>query len=216
MSSPVMSSKSLLFGLCAVPFVGATMWFAIPADAAAEKGGCCEVVEPAPVDPEAELRRALVQIPNRVLLDQDGNEVRLYSDLIQGKKVIIDFIFTTCTSVCPTLQTVFEGVQTELGDRLGEDVILISVSVDPGTDTPERMKAFATDYNAKPGWYFLTGEVDDINEVLRAFGVWTKVKEEHSAMFVLGHEPTGKWMYQSGFVDPRSVVKQLENLCASD
>lgn len=209
----------ILGGLFAVPLLGVAVWYTMFAGAAETPGDdCCAVEHPvgAEASGEAEARRAQVRIPDHVLLNRHGKEVRLYSDLIQGKKVIVNFIFTTCSSVCPTLQTVFEGVQDELGSRLGKDVILISISVDPGTDSPERMKAFATEFNAKDGWYFLTGEAARINEVLQAFGVWTKTKEEHSAMFVLGDEPTGRWMYQSGFVDPRHVLKQLEALCASD
>ena len=149
-------------------------------------------------------------IPDALLTDQNGKQVRLYSDLIKGRKVVANFVFTTCATVCPTLQTVFEGVQKRLGDRLGKDVVMLSITVDPANDTPERMRAFAEDHHAKPGWYFLTGSVEDIRDVLLAFNVYTAKKEEHTALFVIGNEPAGRWMYQSGLVEPSVVVKQVE------
>jgi|RhiMethySRZTD1v2_1073278.scaffolds.fasta_scaffold1385631_1 protein SCO1/2 len=155
--------------------------------------------------------RAAVHIPDVVLVDQRGRRVRLH-DLVGGKRVIIDFVFTTCTSVCPTLQTVMQGVQQRLGDRLGTDTVLLSISVDPANDTPERLQAFAADYGARAGWHFLTGAPADVIDVLRAFGVYTSRKEEHSAMFVLGDERRGRWMYQSGFADPAAIVARLEAL----
>lgn len=156
--------------------------------------------------------RNLSGIPDLTLLDQHGNEQRLVTDLIKGRKVVANFVFSTCSTVCPTLQTVFEGVQKRLGDRLGKDVVMLSITVDPDNDTVARMKAFAEDHNAKPGWYFLTGKPADVREVLLAFNAYTAKKEEHTAMFVLGNEPAGKWMYQSGFVEPSVVVRALDLL----
>lgn len=174
---------------------------------------CCDIqpTTATSVDPQAAAARAAVRIPDHELVDQDGRRVRL-PELIAGKRVVVDFVFTTCTSVCPTLQTVMQGVQQRLGDRLGKDVVLVSISVDPANDTPARLRDFAADYDARPGWHFLTGAPADVSDVLRAFGVYTSRKEEHSAMFVLGDEPRGRWMYQSGFADPVVVVAQLEAL----
>lgn len=156
--------------------------------------------------------RNLTGIPDLPLLDQYGKEHRLVTDLVKGRKVVANFVFSTCSTVCPTLQTVFEGVQKRLGDRLGKDVVMLSITVDPDNDTVARMKAFAEDHNAKPGWYFLTGKPADVREVLVAFNAYTTRKEEHTAMFVLGNEPAGKWMFQSGFVEPSVVVRALDLL----
>lgn len=185
-----------------------------PAAAAAAEDCCDETAAREQAETAAAQRAgaSVGGIPDHVLLDQDGNKVRLYSDLIQGRKVVANFVFTTCATVCPTLQTVFEGVQKRLGDRLGKDVVMLSITVDPANDTVPRMKAFAQDHNAKPGWYFLTGSVEDIRDVLLAFNVYTAKKEEHTAMFVIGNDPAGKWMYQAGFVEPSVVVKQIEML----
>jgi hypothetical protein len=96
-------------------------------------------------------------IPDVELLDQDGNKVRFYTDLVKGRTVAINFIFTTCTTICPPLGATFARVQKELGERAGRDVQLISVSVDPATDTPERMKAWGAKFHAAAGWTFVTG-----------------------------------------------------------
>lgn len=183
--------------------------------AAATSEDCCDTeaaeTKAAAVAQELEGRN-LSGIPDLTLLDQDGKEHRLVTDLIKGRRVIANFVFSTCSTVCPTLQTVFEGVQKRLGDRLGKDVVMLSITVDPDNDTVARMKAFAEDHHAKPGWYFLTGKPENVREVLYAFNAYTAKKEEHTAMFVLGNEPAGKWMYQSGFVEPSVVVRALDLL----
>ncbi len=74
------------------------------------------------------------------LLDQDGRKVRFYSDMLKGKIVVVNAFFTTCTSVCPPMNRSMEKIQEALGDRLGKEVFLVSISVDPLTDTPPRIK----------------------------------------------------------------------------
>ena len=91
------------------------------------------------------------------LIDQDGRKVRFYSDVLKGKTVVINALFTTCTNVCPPISRNLERIQEALGDRLGKDVFLVSITVDPVTDTPERLKEYAQKFHARPGWSFLTG-----------------------------------------------------------
>jgi protein SCO1/2 len=226
MNSIAPVSRSLLFGSLTILAVSIGFWSVYAARTAGDGqvlDACCtEPEEHAAHEPAASAMdevaesRENVRIPDALMLNQHGEEVRLYSDLIEGKQVIINFVYSTCTSVCPTLQSVFQGIQSQLGDRLGTEVNLISISVDPDTDTPERLESFASDYGADSGWSFLTGNIDNVNDVLRAFGVYARTKEEHTSMFVLGDEPSGRWMYTSGFVAPASVVAQLEALCAGN
>ena len=226
MNSNAPTSSALLYGSLTILAVSIGFWSMYVVRGNGDKqvlDACCaDSEEHAAHEPavsateEVASRNDNVHIPDALMLNQDGEEVRLYSDLIEGKQVIINFVYSTCTSVCPTLQSVFHGIQSQLGDRLGTEVNLISISVDPDTDTPERLKTFASDYSADSGWSFLTGNIDDVNDVLRAFGVYARTKEEHTSMFVLGDEPRGRWMYTSGFVAPASVVAQLEALCAGD
>src|SRR6185503_29952 len=89
-----------------------------------------------------------------VLINQNGEQMRLYSDLIKGKIVVIIPFFTSCTGVCPVMNRNLESIQEKIGERLGKDIYLISISVDPLTDTPPRLKEYARRFNARPGWYF--------------------------------------------------------------
>ena len=91
-----------------------------------------------------------MDIPDVEVLDQDGNALHFYSDLIKGKTVAINFIFTNCTTICPPLGATFARVQKEMGDKVGKDVHFISISVDPLTDTPERLKAWGAKFKAGP------------------------------------------------------------------
>ncbi|HSN85206.1 MAG TPA: SCO family protein, partial [Thermoanaerobaculia bacterium] len=114
-----------------------------------------------------------IKIPDLALVDQDGKPVRFYSDLVHGKVVMINFIFTSCTTICPPMGATFGKVQELLGDRAGKDVHLIAVSVDPATDTPERMKAWGKKFGATPGWTLVTGDRDTVVQLLKGLGVYT-------------------------------------------
>ena len=97
------------------------------------------------------------------LLTQDGKEVHFYTDMLKGKVVLISFIYTNCTDICPILMPNLVRIQELLGDRSGRDVSLISISVDPEDDTPEVLKAYGEKYGAKPGWTFLTGKKENVS-----------------------------------------------------
>jgi cytochrome oxidase Cu insertion factor (SCO1/SenC/PrrC family) len=103
-----------------------------------------------------------IVIPDVEVLDHNGNALHFYSDLIKGKTVAINFIFTNCTTICPPLAATFARVQKEMGDNVGNDVHFISISVDPLTDTPERLKAWGAKFKAGPGWTFVTGDKQEM------------------------------------------------------
>src|SRR5215203_6212090 len=111
-----------------------------------------------------------VDLPDVPVVDQDGRAMRFRSELLKDRTVAVNFVFTTCTTVCPALTTTMRAIQRELGDRVGQDVWLISLSVDPTVDRPERLRAFAAGFGAGRGWTFLTGEPADIKRLLEAFG----------------------------------------------
>lgn len=136
---------------------------------------------------------------NAVLVTQDGKEVRLYDDLIQDKLVVFSFIYTRCTKQCGLITASLARVQRELGDRLGKDIFLYSVSIDPEHDTPEVLKRYAAAFRARPGWTFLTGKKADVVALRRKFGDMTEV-EEHSANLSIGNDRTGQW-FATGAVD---------------
>lgn len=146
------------------------------------------------------------------LLDQDGQEVRFYTDALRGKIVLISFIYTNCTDICPILMHNLSDVQASLGDRFGKDVFFVSISVDPEDDTPEELKKYAGRYEAKPGWTFLTGPKKDVDAVIRRFGEFHDDFEDHSMTFVLGDVKNARWSKMRGDQPPETVLPRLRDL----
>src|SRR4051794_4465131 len=107
-----------------------------------------------------------------VLVDQDGVERRFYTDLVQGKTVVINVMFTTCKDSCPIMAGNFARIQEWLGPRLGKDANMLSITIDPQTDSPERLKAYAERFKARPGWYVLGGTKTNVDTVLRKLGLY--------------------------------------------
>jgi protein SCO1/2 len=149
-------------------------------------------------------------IPDVELLDQDGRKVRFYTDLVKGKVVAVQFIFTTCTTICPPLGATFARVQRDLGERAGRDVQLISVSVDPVTDTPERLKAWGEKFHAAEGWTFVTGAKPQVDELLRALGAGVGSPSEHTPEILIGNDAAGQWTRAYGLTRPAALVKLIE------
>lgn len=131
--------------------------------------------------------------PNLELITQDGARVRFYDDLLKGKTVLINSLFTTCTGVCSPMTANLARVQKYLGDRVGRDIVIISISVDPEVDTPAVLKAYADKFGAKPGWYFLTGSKANVNGVLAKLGSYVEDKNDHSTLLLIGNVPRGGW-----------------------
>jgi cytochrome oxidase Cu insertion factor (SCO1/SenC/PrrC family) len=148
-------------------------------------------------------------IPDVELLDQDGRKVRFYTDLVKGRTVAVQFIFTTCTTICPPLGATFARLQKELGARAGRDVRLISVSVDPATDTPERMKAWGAKFHAGEGWTFVTGAKPQVDELLRALGAGVSSPADHTPTVLVGNDATGQWTRAYGLARPTVLVKLI-------
>lgn len=150
-----------------------------------------------------------MNIPDVELLDQNGNRVHFYTDLVKGKTVAIQFIFTTCTTVCPPLGATFARVQKELGERAGRDAHLISISVDPATDTPERLKAWAAKFHAAEGWTLVTGAKPQVNELLRSLGAATASPADHSPTVLVGNDAKGQWTRTYGLARSSVLVKLI-------
>jgi cytochrome oxidase Cu insertion factor (SCO1/SenC/PrrC family) len=148
-------------------------------------------------------------IPDTPVYDQDGRRLNFYTDLVKGKTVAINFIFTTCTTICPPLTATFRHVQQELGERVGRDVYLISVSVDPVTDVPERLRAFAAKFNAGPGWIFVTGAQPDIDALLKSLGAGVADKNDHTSLILIGNESRAYWVRTYGLAPSGTLVKLI-------
>jgi protein SCO1 len=149
------------------------------------------------------------KIPHARVLDQNGKQLDFYADLIKGKSVAINFVFTTCTAICPSLTATFRKVQQEAKTR-GVDVQLISISVDPTVDTPERLNDFAKKFKAEPGWTFVTGDKSEIDSVLQAMGVGISNKNDHSPMVLIGNDVSDQWTRTYGLSSPTTIVNLIE------
>lgn len=172
-----------------------------------------DAVEPTPEAPAAPAQSAgPINVPDVALRDQDGRELHFYRDLVQGKTVLINFVFTTCTTVCPPMGATFAKVQKLLGERSGRDVQLISVSVDPAVDTPERLKAWGTRFGAGPGWTLVTGAKEEVDRLLKALAVYTADKGDHSPLVLAGNESAGRWTRAYGLARPEEMIALVDGL----
>jgi protein SCO1/2 len=150
-----------------------------------------------------------------LLTNQNGEKMRLYSDLIAGKTVVINSFYSTCVGICPIMGGTFKRIQSALGDRLGRDVILISVTVDPETDTPAKLRDYAKSMSAKPGWYFVTGDRKSVEQALQKLGLLVEAKDDHKAIMIIGNEPKGVWKKAFGLAKSDDIVKMVEEVVAA-
>jgi cytochrome oxidase Cu insertion factor (SCO1/SenC/PrrC family) len=156
----------------------------------------------------------LSKIPDVAVQDQNGRQLNFYSDLIKGKTVAINFLFTTCTTICPPLAATFRKVQVEMGERVGRDVHLISISVDPVIDVPQRLKAFAAKFKAGEGWTFVTGDRTEIDRLLKALGAAVADKNDHTPMLVIGNDEAQYWTRTYGLAPASSIVQVIKDAAA--
>jgi protein SCO1 len=151
--------------------------------------------------------------PNVELVTQEGKTVRFYDDLLKGKSVAINLIFTECRDVCPVETAKMRALQKILGARVGKDIFFYSISVDPKNDTPKVLKAYAEKFGVDPGWLFLTGKPDDIKLVAKKVGLLSGKgngpREGHSSSLRVGNEPTGQWMKASATDNPRFLAANM-------
>jgi protein SCO1/2 len=147
-----------------------------------------------------------------VLVDQDGRELRFYSDLLAGKVVVINSMFTDCTGSCPVMSKKLQALQEHLGDRVGRDVHLISITVDPETDTPARLKEHAAKFGAGPGWHLLTGSEENVKTVLTKLGQWAEDREAHETIFLVGNDRTGLWKKAFALAKTEDVVEIVDSV----
>ncbi len=155
---------------------------------------------------------AKVQLADLTLVDQDGAAVNLRQALAGEPIVVVSFIYTTCTTICPVLSGIMGQVQERLGARAGKDVRLVTVSIDPARDTPERLKAYAARFKAGAGWTWLTGEPGEVERALRGMGAYSANIAEHGAVVLVGDGRAGTWTRFNGFPSPEKVVERVDEL----
>src|SRR6266849_4573833 len=135
--------------------------------------------------------------PNVPLTTQDGTSVHLYDDLLKGKSVAINVIYTSCQDECPLETARLVQVQRLLGERMGKDIFFYSITIDPKRDTPEVLKTYADKFGVGPGWLFLTGKDEDIKLATKKLGLSrardADTRDGHGSSLMVGNEPTGQW-----------------------
>jgi protein SCO1/2 len=147
-----------------------------------------------------------------VLVDQNGTGRKFYTDLLRGKIVIINSFFTTCPDVCPMMLHKLEEIQSALGDRVGKDIFIVSISVDPAVDTPARIREFVKPFHPRAGWSFLTGDRENVEQVLRKLGMSVEDKQDHSTLLLVGNEPTGYWKKLLSLASANDLVRSIEDV----
>lgn len=154
-------------------------------------------------------------LPDLPVTTQDGKQLRFYSDLVKGRVVAINFIFTRCTTICPPLGVKFSALQRNLGDRLNKDAYLISVSIDPHNDTPERLKAWSDKFHRKAGWTLVTGRKQDINEILRALNAFNPNPADHTPMVLVGNDAANRWTWTYGLGPAAALARSVNEMIAA-
>ena len=192
--------------------IAAAICLSLAASAAAQQ----QAKPPAPPDPHAghgapaqpaqEQSVAGKYFSDVELIDQDGRKVRFYTDVLKGKTVVVNAFFTSCTSVCPPMNRSFEKIQEAFGDRVGRDVFLVSITVDPATDTPARLKEYAAKFHARPGWTFLTGKKENLDWALYKLGQYVEDKDNHKTVVIIGNEATGLWKKAFGMAKVEELI----------
>jgi protein SCO1/2 len=184
---------------------GAAMLVALPAGAHGDHAA-------RPVPPPGTVK---VTVPDIRLQDQDGRAVRVKSDVFGDRLVVINFVFTTCTTVCPVSSATMAQLQDKLGERVGKDVVLVSMSVDPARDTPARLKEYAAKHGARGGWTWLTGRKGDVDQVTKAFGAYTINVDDHPALVMVGDPRSQAWTRFFGFPGVDELNQRVEQLTAA-
>ncbi len=154
------------------------------------------------------------KLPSVTMVRADGAKVNFQKELDGGKPVILNFIYTTCTAICPVMTQIFAEVQKRLGDDKGK-VRMVSISIDPEEDTPPRLAEYAKRYNAGSQWQFYTGTLEASIAVQKAFDAYRGDKMNHLPLTLVRSAPGKPWVRMDGFATPDDIVKEYRSLVAA-
>jgi len=146
------------------------------------------------------------------LLNQDGDEVQFYSDVLKDQIVVINFIFTSCQGACPLITQKLRMARDELGEEASQKIRFVSISIDPTRDTPAALREFAKKQQADGDWVFLTGIPDNVDHVVKKLGQYFPDVEEHSTLLIAGNVKTRPWMKIPPQVPAQGVAEKLREL----
>jgi protein SCO1/2 len=153
--------------------------------------------------------------PNSVLQTHEGQSVRFYEDLIQGRIVAINMMYADCSGICPAMTSNLVKVQKALGERVGRDIFMYSITLQPAADTPEVLRQYAEHHGVGPGWQFLTGPAADIELIRRKLGFvdpdpeLDRDKRSHTGMVRVGNEAMDIWSAVTALARPEEIVKSI-------
>lgn len=151
-------------------------------------------------------------IPDVTIYDQDDKQLKFYTDLVKRRTVFINFTYTEDTTIGPPLMATMRRVQKDLAERAECGIQLVTVSVNPRVDTPEKLKAYAAKFGAGPGWSFVTGKPEAIAELLKALGAYAPRLEDTTPMVLIGNDAANYWTRTYGLSSPTALV---EVICAA-
>jgi len=160
----------------------------------------------------ASSEKAQVKFADVALVDQNGKTVRLEKDLVSNKIVVMSFIYTSCTTVCPVVSSIMGKVQKQLGARVGTEVQLVSISIDPQRDDAKRLNDYARTFQKGPGWSWLTGSPQSVNETLKGLGSFSGDFKNHQPLILVGDGNSRHWTRYYGFTDPTVLSREVEKL----
>ena len=149
------------------------------------------------------------------LVDQDGRKLRLASDALADKIVVVSFVYTNCTDICPMVSHTFAQLQQSLAPLMEKKVRLVSLTVDPVRDTPARFKEYSEHFEPKAGWLWLTGDISNVAQALQAFGIHITKPENHPGQILIGDAKSGRWTRLYDIDKPQQVLAKVDELLAA-
>ena len=168
------------------------------------------------LDPAAAVKRSIADyaIPALDLVRDDGSAALFPREVDDGRAVILNFVYTSCTAVCPLTSQVFSQVQKMLNKDI-DKVHMISISIDPEYDTPERLAAYARKYHRSAHWQFYTGTVKDSIAMQKAFNAYRGDKMNHIPLTFMREAPGKSWVRLDGFANPDEVIREFRSWAKS-
>jgi cytochrome oxidase Cu insertion factor (SCO1/SenC/PrrC family) len=148
-----------------------------------------------------------------VLASSDGRKLRFYSDVLKERVVLVNFIYTSCADACPMITNNLVKAKGELGEAFGRDMRFVSISIDPGKDTPEALAKFAAKLDAThPEWLFLTGAKADVDRIAKKMGAFSADPKEHFTGMYVGNLRTDRWRKVRPDAPPAVVAATLREI----
>lgn len=150
-------------------------------------------------------------IPSLEMVRHDSVTTQFPAELDDGRPVIMTFVFTTCSAICPMITGLLSGVQAKLGNEISK-VHMVTITIDPEYDRPDRLQEYAKKFNAKPQWQFYTGSAKNVEALQKAFNVYRGDKMNHSSTVLLRGAPGKPWIRLDGFPSSDEVIREYRQL----